>query len=385
MKKLVRTALAALALASAGAAQAQLMYGNTFPFWNVTGPLRVDGTATFNGSVVKTGVESLTVNSSSDALTVTQTGAGAVARFNNASGDTTPVIVDTDTNLLVGKVTAVATAFSTNASTPLFQVHKANSINNGVGLYQYSANTSSAFHGANFSFNRSGSNTLGTLAAVTTSMPSLGNIIWNGVSSDSTWASAARIVAVPVGTIGAGSVPADLVMLTTTDLDTTPSSKLRIGANGDLSILATAKIRLDGVAGTGDTHIAESAANIITLTAGGTASLAVGAATVTSPGPIYSTAAPVTETGATHTVAATTNNLIANRAGTVTVTLPAAASFTGRTLTIKTIQAQTVVSASANVAPVDSATAGTAILAATAGKWATLVSDGTSWVIMAAN
>ena len=52
---------------------------------------------------------------------------------------------------------------------------------------------------------------------------------------------------------------------------------------------------------------------------------------------------------------------------------------------IKTIQAQTVVSASSNVVPLVGGAAGTAILAATAGKWATLVSDGTNWVIMQGN
>jgi len=55
-------------------------------------------------------------------------------------------------------------------------------------------------------------------------------------------------------------------------------------------------------------------------------------------------------------------------------------------VTIKNLSGTyTVISASTNVRPVNSATLGTAILAATAGKWATLVcEDGTNWVIMAA-
>lgn len=56
-----------------------------------------------------------------------------------------------------------------------------------------------------------------------------------------------------------------------------------------------------------------------------------------------------------------------------------------REVMIKTIAAQTVVSNASNVVPIDGSAAATAILAATAGKWATLVSDGTNWVIMAAN
>lgn len=93
--------------------------------------------------------------------------------------------------------------------------------------------------------------------------------------------------------------------------------------------------------------------------------------------------APVTKTG-NFTLAATENWVICNGAGTITVTLPAASSWTGREVMIKTIAAQTVVSASSNVVPLTGGAAGTAILAATAGKWATLVSDGTNWVIMSA-
>jgi len=50
----------------------------------------------------------------------------------------------------------------------------------------------------------------------------------------------------------------------------------------------------------------------------------------------------------------------------------------------KNLQAQTVVSASSNVVPIGTAVPGTAILPATIGAWATLVSDGTNWVVMQA-
>lgn len=94
--------------------------------------------------------------------------------------------------------------------------------------------------------------------------------------------------------------------------------------------------------------------------------------------------APITKT-ADWTVQDAENWFISNRAATNTVTLPAAASYTGREIMIKTIQAQAVVSASANVVPLVGGAAGTAILAATAGRWATLVSDGANWIIMQAN
>ncbi len=93
--------------------------------------------------------------------------------------------------------------------------------------------------------------------------------------------------------------------------------------------------------------------------------------------------APVTKTG-NFTLAGTENWIICNGTGTITVTLPAASSWTGREFTIKTIAAFTVISNASNVVPLAGGAAGTAILAATAGTWATLVSDGTNWIIMQA-
>lgn len=93
---------------------------------------------------------------------------------------------------------------------------------------------------------------------------------------------------------------------------------------------------------------------------------------------------PVTKT-ASFTVADLESWYICNGTGTITVTLPDALTYAGRVITIKTIAAFTVVSASSNVVPIASSTAGTAILAATAGKFARLVSDGANWVIMEAN
>lgn len=83
---------------------------------------------------------------------------------------------------------------------------------------------------------------------------------------------------------------------------------------------------------------------------------------------------------AAHTVGRTVASLTANRAaGTVTLTLPAAGSSFGREIMVRTVQAQTVVSAASDVVPVAGGAAGTAILAATAGKWAMLKSNGVNW------
>jgi hypothetical protein len=92
--------------------------------------------------------------------------------------------------------------------------------------------------------------------------------------------------------------------------------------------------------------------------------------------------APVTKT-ANFTLADTESWVINNKSGsTCTVTLPAASSWTGRQVTFKNMQPQLLVSASSNVVPIDSTSAGTAILLDVVGNSATIVSDGANWVIM---
>jgi hypothetical protein len=93
---------------------------------------------------------------------------------------------------------------------------------------------------------------------------------------------------------------------------------------------------------------------------------------------------PVTKT-TDFTLGVAENWVISNRAATNTVTLPSAATYVGREVYFKTLQAQTLVSASSNVCPNTTNTPGTAILPATAGAWAILVSDGTNWIRMASS
>lgn len=94
--------------------------------------------------------------------------------------------------------------------------------------------------------------------------------------------------------------------------------------------------------------------------------------------------APVTKT-ASFTLGDTENFVICNGGASIAITFPTASANVGRVVVVKTIAAQTVVSASSNVLPLASSTPGTAILAAAAGNWAILVCDGTNWVEMAAN
>jgi hypothetical protein len=95
----------------------------------------------------------------------------------------------------------------------------------------------------------------------------------------------------------------------------------------------------------------------------------------------FAPSAPVTKT-ADFTVAATDVWLINNKSGsTCTATLPTAASWTGRILYFQNYQVQALVSASSNVVPVAGGAAGTSILLASSGDSATLVSDGSNWLM----
>lgn len=90
---------------------------------------------------------------------------------------------------------------------------------------------------------------------------------------------------------------------------------------------------------------------------------------------------PVTKT-ADFSVASGEKWIINNKAGSsCVVTLPTASDNVGRELHFQNYQAQTLVSASSNVIPLAGGAAGTAILGAVAGANATLVSDGTNWVL----
>lgn len=90
--------------------------------------------------------------------------------------------------------------------------------------------------------------------------------------------------------------------------------------------------------------------------------------------------APVSKTSS-FSVATTENWLICNGAG-IVVTLPDASAYAGREIMFKNISANAVISDASNVVPLAGGAAGTALLAASAGAWATVVSDGTNWIIM---
>ena len=114
------------------------------------------------------------------------------------------------------------------------------------------------------------------------------------------------------------------------------------------------------------------------VTVGSGLSFAAGTLSATSSG---GGSPPVTKT-ADFTVAAGELWLINNKSGsTCTVTLPTASANSGRVLYFQNYQVQALVSASSNVVPLAGGAAATSILLASSGDSATLVSDGTNWLM----
>jgi hypothetical protein len=204
-------------------------------------------------------------------------------------------------------------------------------------------------------------------------------------ASGTTWASSAALT--QYGVVyggGAGAAPVATAAGTTGQVLTATTGGAPTWASPASSgtVTSVSVVSANGFAGTVATATTTPA---ITLTTSITGLLkgngtAISAATANTD--YMGIAAPVTKT-ADFTVANGDIWYINNKsASTCTVTLPAASSWTGRCLTFKNMQAQLLVSASSNVVPIDSTSAGTAILLAVVGNWATMVSDGTNWVIM---
>jgi hypothetical protein len=235
--------------------------------------------------------------------------------------------IDSSGRLLVGTSTAIANS----DNNPNAKLHLHSSAYYSIDCGQYSAD----LYGTVINLEKSRSASVGSHASVSNG-DQLGSIRYAG--SDGTgFKGAALIEAYVDGTPGTNDMPGRLVFSTTADGASSPTERMRIDSNGFT--------RYAGAIGRG---------------------------------------APVTKTGA-FTVGITENWLICNGTASITVTLPTASAWTGREIMLKTIAAFTVVSASSNVVPLAGGAAGTAILAATAGKFATLVSDGTNWIVMQAN
>ena len=275
-----------------------------------------------------------------------------------ATATTTPAITlsTTITGLLKGNGTAISAAASGTDYAPATSGTSILYGNGAGGFSNVTIGTGVAFSAGTLSATGSG----GTVTSVTGTAP----VVSSG--------GATPAISMPAATTSVNGY------LTSTDWTT-------FNNKGSGTVTSVAALTL----GTTGTDLSSTVANgtttpVITLqvpTASASNRGALSAADWTTFNSKQATLAPVTVT-TNSSVGATDLWVINNKSGsTLILTLPAAASYSGRVLNIQTYQTQTVVSASSNVVPQSGGSAATAILDASIGDCATLVSDGTNWVM----
>jgi hypothetical protein len=185
---------------------------------------------------------------------------------------------------------------------------------------------------------------------------------------------------------GANTATDDLYVVVDTSVpETKKQTRAELFQNVPAASFAGANVFNDAGADVDQRIEGDTDANLVFVDAS-TDRVGIGTATPTAKLQVngsFALAAPVTVT-TDYTVAAGVTFIISNRGSPNTITLPAAATNTGRILVISTIQPFAVSSASGNVVPREGGGANTPILpTASDGAWALLVCDGTNWIEMA--
>jgi len=178
------------------------------------------------------------VNSSSDALRITQTGAGnALVVEDSANPDSTPVVIDSSGNTIFGNTTTfdvISPQTGTAASTRLQYASTSGANNSTFAISNWSTSGTSVAGGIVFAKSKSG--TVGTqTGGIVAINDRLGLLDFQG-SDGTSFVRAARIEAEVDGTPGTNDMPGRLVFSTTADGASTPTERVRIDSAGKVTI-----------------------------------------------------------------------------------------------------------------------------------------------------
>jgi hypothetical protein len=192
------------------------------------------------GVVTITGTGIINASSSSDALRITQTGAGnALVIEDSANPDSSPVVVDTNGTVLVGDTVSRTIA---GVTTSRLQVasESSNGFQAGLSAIAWDADAPGSILSAPvISMSRSASDTTGTQAAVSQNQ-FLGTLNFSG-SDGTQFIPAAQIICGVDGTVGTNDMPGRLVFLTTADGSATPTERMRIDNAGLATFTGTVR------------------------------------------------------------------------------------------------------------------------------------------------
>ena len=179
-----------------------------------------------------TGEQIISVNSSSDAFRITQTGAGnALVVEDSANPDSTPFVIDANGKVVSGHTAAYIAAA---ALSPQIAAVGSAAGTASIGVARFSNDVSQGY----CTFTKSRSTTLGSFGSVVSSGDSIGTLLWT--ADDGTSAiQAASISALIDGTPGTNDMPGRLVFSTTADGASSPTERMRIDSSGNVGIGTT--------------------------------------------------------------------------------------------------------------------------------------------------
>lgn len=180
---------------------------------------------TANNPASLTGPTSITANSTSAALTITQDGTGNALEVRDATGDTTPFMIDANGNVAIKASTGITGAALTIAGDATSGVLDCFRSTSDAGGYTF-----------RFFKNRNPNVYLNTSVQ---NGDSLGGVQYFGADG-TVYGMGAQIVSQVDGTPATGSIPARLLFSTTTAGGAFPVERMRINSTGGVWIGATA-------------------------------------------------------------------------------------------------------------------------------------------------
>lgn len=202
-----------------------------------------DGALISLGALDTTLPLALDVNSSSNALRISQAGSGnALVVEDTTTPDSTPTVIDTNGNVIIGGTTAqtIASGYNFNTGTSKFLITGTSSSDHSAGMATY--NTSSTI-GSSFTFNKSANASLNTHTAVSSGHV-IGSVGFAG-SDGTTFVKGAFIRAVVDGTVSTGIVPTGLRFSTSQSALGAQTDRMIISSFGNVGIGTTPSCRLD--------------------------------------------------------------------------------------------------------------------------------------------
>ena len=225
-------------------------------------------TLSYSTSFTGTASATITDNSTSSALRVTQTGTGnSLLVEDSANPDATPFVIDNIGRIVIGFTTPITTYYdpqTTFARTYKAQIQgNTNTTDAGLALTSWSTVAGPAlFYGSSILLTRSKSGTIGTQGVVA-SGDALGALMFSG-DDGTNFVGAASISAFVDGIPGTNDMPGRILFSTTADGAATPTERMRIDSAGlvqigstsgayKLNVFSDTPLSLYSAAGTGQT------------------------------------------------------------------------------------------------------------------------------------